>query len=49
MSCLGHEGEVTDLAVCRDNSMVASSSNDTTVRVWSLEVPHCTPLPYSHA
>lgn len=38
-SCRGHDGEVTDLAINRDNTMVASSSNDTTIRCWSLEVP----------
>ncbi|KAK9829398.1 hypothetical protein WJX72_005590 [[Myrmecia] bisecta] len=36
-SCRGHDGEVTDLAVSVDNTMVASSSNDHTVRCWNLE------------
>ena len=34
----GHESEVTDLAISCDNNMVASSSNDCNVRVWSLKV-----------
>ena len=34
----GHETEVTDLAVSCDNSVVASSSNDFSIRVWSLKV-----------
>ena len=37
-SCRGHDGEVTDLAVNLDSTIVASSSNDTTIRCWSLEV-----------
>ena len=37
-SCRGHDGEVTDLAINIENSMIASSSNDTTIRCWSLEV-----------
>ena len=37
-SCRGHQGEVTDLAVNVDNSIVASSSNDTVIRCWSLQV-----------
>ena len=37
-SCRGHQGEVTDLAVNADNSIVASSSNDTVIRCWSLLV-----------
>ncbi|KAL0024726.1 hypothetical protein WJX77_011758 [Trebouxia sp. C0004] len=36
-SCRGHDGEVTDLAIHLDSTMVASSSNDTTIRCWSLE------------
>jgi hypothetical protein len=39
VSCRGHEGEITDLAVSCDNTMVASSSNDTTIRCWDLKVP----------
>ena len=34
----GHEGEVTDLAVSCCNKHVASSSNDCSIRVWSLQV-----------
>lgn len=37
-SCRGHDGEVTDLAINMQSSMVASSSNDQTIRCWSLEV-----------
>ena len=37
-SCRGHQGEVTDFAVNADNSIVASSSNDTVIRCWSLRV-----------
>lgn len=37
----GHEAELTDLAVSCDNKMVASSSNDYTIRVWSLKVDAC--------
>ena len=39
-SCRGHQGEVTDLAVAADNSVVASSSNDAVIRCWSLQVGH---------
>ena len=40
--CRGHDGEVTDLATNADNTIVASSSNDATIRCWSLKVslPH---------
>ena len=41
-SCRGHDGEVTDLAINLNSTMVASSSNDTTIRCWSLEA--CTLL-----
>ena len=37
MTCRGHEGEVTDLAVSCDNTMAASSSNDASIRVWGLQ------------
>ncbi len=37
-SCRGHDAEITDLAVSCDNSLVASSSMDSTIRVWQLEV-----------
>lgn len=37
-SCRGHDGEVTDLAINMESSMVASSSNDQTIRCWSLQV-----------
>lgn len=37
-SCRGHDGEVTDLAVNLNSTIVASSSNDTTIRCWSLQV-----------
>ena len=44
-ACRGHEGEVTDLSVSADDGMVASSSNDSTVRCWSLLVGvHCAGL-----
>ncbi|KAL4448446.1 hypothetical protein ABPG75_005665 [Micractinium tetrahymenae] len=36
-ACRGHDAEVTDLSVSADNSLVASSSMDGTVRVWQLE------------
>ena len=39
-SCRGHQGEVTDLAISADNSIVASSSNDAVIRCWSLQVGH---------
>lgn len=38
LSCRGHEGEVTDLALSSDNGIVASSSNDTTIRCWDMTV-----------
>ncbi len=41
MSCRGHEGEVTDLALSSDNGIVASSSNDTTIRCWDMTVRTC--------
>ena len=37
----GHEAEVTDLAISCNNELVASSSNDSTIRVWSLKVEAC--------
>ena len=37
MTCRGHDGEVTDLAVSADNAMAASSSNDASIRVWGLQ------------
>lgn len=37
-TCRGHRAEVTDLAVNTDNTLFASSSNDHTVRCWSLQV-----------
>lgn len=37
-TCRGHDGEVTDLAVSLDDSMVASSCTDWTIRCWSLKV-----------
>lgn len=37
-TCRGHRAEVTDLAVNVDNTLFASSSNDHTVRCWSLKV-----------
>ncbi len=37
-TCRGHVAEVTDLAVSADNALLASSSNDHTVRCWSLQV-----------
>jgi PH-interacting protein len=38
-ACRGHEEEVTDLAIDFRNDLLASSSNDKSIRVWSLEVP----------
>ncbi|CAK7326373.1 unnamed protein product [Dovyalis caffra] len=35
-SCRGHEGDITDLAVNSNNTLVASSSNDCIIRVWRL-------------
>ncbi|PSC70372.1 WD40 YVTN repeat-like-containing domain,Bromodomain isoform [Micractinium conductrix] len=35
-SCRGHDAEITDLSVSADNSLMASSSMDGTVRVWQL-------------
>jgi WD40 repeat protein len=32
----GHEGDITDLAISMDNSMLISGSNDNHVRVWDL-------------
>ena len=42
-TCRGHTAEVTDLAISADNALLASSSNDHTVRCWSLQVhaPSC--------
>ena len=36
-TCRGHRAEITDLAVNVDNTLFASSSNDHTVRCWSLQ------------
>ncbi|GAB4817147.1 hypothetical protein N2152v2_004193 [Parachlorella kessleri] len=36
-TCRGHDGEITDLSVSCDNSLAASSSMDTTIRVWQLQ------------
>ncbi|KAL0414816.1 UNVERIFIED_CONTAM: PH-interacting protein [Sesamum radiatum] len=35
-SCRGHEGDITDLAVNFNNTLVASASNDCVIRVWRL-------------
>jgi WD40 repeat protein len=35
-TCRGHDGEISDLAVNCDNSMFASASVDTVIRVWKL-------------
>ncbi|XP_071906255.1 uncharacterized protein [Coffea arabica] len=35
-SCRGHEGDITDLAVNFNNSVIASASNDCIIRVWRL-------------
>ncbi|KAF6143342.1 hypothetical protein GIB67_001286 [Kingdonia uniflora] len=35
-SCRGHEGDITDLAVSSNNTVVASASNDFIIRVWRL-------------
>uniref|UniRef100_A0A166CCV4 Uncharacterized protein n=1 Tax=Daucus carota subsp. sativus TaxID=79200 RepID=A0A166CCV4_DAUCS len=36
VSCRGHEGDITDLAVSSNNALVASASNDFIIRVWRL-------------
>ncbi|GAV83610.1 WD40 domain-containing protein/Bromodomain domain-containing protein [Cephalotus follicularis] len=36
VSCRGHEGDITDLAVSSNNALVASASNDFVIRVWRL-------------
>ncbi|GLC33664.1 hypothetical protein PLESTM_000098000 [Pleodorina starrii] len=36
-SCRGHDAEVTDFAVSRDNAMLASGDVAHTIRVWSLQ------------
>ena len=33
----GHFGEVSDIAISYDNALLASGSNDKTVRIWSLQ------------
>ncbi|KAK4372430.1 hypothetical protein RND71_007814 [Anisodus tanguticus] len=35
-SCRGHQGDITDLAVSSNNALVASASNDYSIRVWRL-------------
>ncbi|XP_051118937.1 uncharacterized protein LOC127243109 isoform X2 [Andrographis paniculata] len=35
-SCRGHEGDITDLSVSLNNTLVASASNDFTICVWRL-------------
>ena len=42
-TCRGHESEVTDLSVSTDSAWLASSSMDTTVRVWRLRGPRPQP------
>ena len=42
-ACRGHEEEVTDLATNTSNDLLASSSNDKSIRVWSLQVPGSSP------
>ena len=37
-TCRGHEAEITDLALSAGNDVAASSSNDSTIRCWSLKV-----------
>jgi WD40 repeat protein len=34
----GHTGEISDLSLSADGSMVASGATDADVRVWSLQV-----------
>ena len=41
--CRGHQAEITDLAVSSDNSIFASCSIDSTIRVWSLQGEFPTP------
>lgn len=33
----GHSGEISDLAVSHENTLLASGSNDKTVRVWCMQ------------
>jgi PH-interacting protein len=39
--CRGHEGEITDMSVSVDNTLLASASTDKRIRVWSLKVRDC--------
>lgn len=36
--CRGHDAEVTELSINATNTLLASCSNDSTIRVWSLQV-----------
>ncbi|KAK2990255.1 hypothetical protein RJ640_014707 [Escallonia rubra] len=36
VSCRGHDGDITDLAVNFNNTLVASASNDFIIRVWRI-------------
>ena len=35
---IGHKGAVNDIAITPDGSLIASASNDDTVRLWSNSV-----------
>ena len=39
-TCRGHEAEITDLKINAVDTIVASSSNDATIRCWTLQVGH---------
>ena len=44
----GHDGEIVDLAVNYENTMLASGSCDKLVRIWCLKTTVCLAVLHSH-
>ena len=45
----GHDGEIVDLAVNYENTMLASGSCDKLVRIWCLKTTVCLAVLHSHS
>ncbi len=48
MTLRGHTGEITELQVNFENTLLASGSTDKTIRIWSLSTTHIVALLDSH-